>query len=54
MKWPEIHQYTMDFERLMREVGYATRTPESIQFYLKGLPISIAKDVLRAPFATTY
>ena len=44
----------MDFERLMREAGYVTGTPESIQFYLKGLPTSVAKDILRPPFTTTY
>ena len=54
MKWPEIDQYMMDFERLMHEVGYVTGTLESIQFYLKGLPTSMAKDVLKAPFTTMY
>jgi len=54
MKWPEVDQYTMDFEKLMREAGYRLGTPESIQMYLKGLPSSVIKDVLRAPTATTY
>jgi len=54
MKWPEVDQYMMDFEKLMREAGYRLGTPESIQMYLKGLPSSIMKDVLRAPMATTY
>ena len=54
MKWPEVDQYTMDFEKLMREAGYRLDTPESIQMYLKGLPSSVMKDVLRAPTATTY
>ena len=54
MKWPEVDQYTMDFEKLMREASYRLGTPESIQMYLKGLPSSIMKDVLRAPTATTY
>jgi hypothetical protein len=54
MKWPKVDQYTMDFEKLMREAGYQLGTPESIQIYLKGLPSSVMKDVLRAPMATTY
>ena len=54
MKWPKVDQYTMDFEKLMREAGYRLCTPESIQMYLKGLPLSVMKDVLRAPTATTY
>jgi len=54
MKWPEVDQYTMDFEKLMREAGYRLGTPKSIQMYLKGLPSSVMKDVLRAPTATTY
>ena len=44
----------MDFEKLMREAGYRLGTPKSIQMYLKGLPLSVMKDVLRAPMATTY
>ena len=54
MKWPKVDQYTMDFKKLMREAGYRLGTPESIQMYLKGLPSSVMKDVLRAPTATTY
>jgi len=54
MKWPEVDQYTMDFEKLIREAGYRLGTPKSIQMYLKGLPSSVMKDVLRAPMATTY
>src|SRR5712691_7091923 len=44
----------MDFEKLAREARYTVRSPEGIQMYLKGLPTSIMKDVLRAPMATTY
>ena len=54
MKWPEVDQYTIDFKKLMREAGYQLGTPESIQMYLKGLPSSVMKDILRAPMATTY
>ena len=54
MKWPEVDQYTMDFEKLMREAGYRIGTPKSIQMYLKGLPSSVMKDILRAPTTTIY
>ena len=54
MKWPLIDQYTMDFEKLVREAGYQKGTPESVQMYIKGLPNSVAKDVLRPPLVHTY
>jgi hypothetical protein len=54
MKWPFIDQYTMDFERLIREAGYQRGTPESVQMYIKGLPTSVAKDVLRPPLVHGY
>src|SRR5882672_7167284 len=54
MTWPHIDQYTMDFEKLMREANYQSRTPAGMQMYLKGLPESVMKDVLRPPMATTY
>jgi Retrotransposon gag protein len=37
-KWPEIDQYTMDFERLIREAGYTPGGAQTIQMYLDGLP----------------
>ena len=54
MKWPEIDQYVMDFERLVQEAGYQTGTPESIQMFIKGLPMSVAKDVLSPLLVHTY
>ena len=54
MKWPLIDQYTMDFKKLVREAGYQKGTPESIQMYIKGLPNSMVKDVLRPPLVHTY
>jgi hypothetical protein len=54
MKWPDIDQYTMDFEKLMREAGYQAGSPESVQMYVKGLPMSVAKDVLRPPLVHHY
>jgi hypothetical protein len=54
MKWPDIDQYTMDFKKLMCEAGYQAGSPESIQMYVKGLPMSVAKDVLRPPLVHHY
>ena len=46
MEWPLINQYTIDFEKLVREAGYQRGTLKSVQIYIKGLPNSVAKDVL--------
>ena len=54
MKWPEVDQYTMDFEKLTREANYRIRSPESIQMYLKGLPDDVAADVLGPPLVHDY
>jgi hypothetical protein len=54
MKWPFIDEYTMKFARLTREVGYQSGSAKSIQAYLKGLPTSVAKDVLRPPLVHTF
>ena len=54
MKWPEVDQYTMDFEKLTREANYRIGSPESIQMYLKGLPDNVAADILGPPLVHTY
>ena len=54
MKWPEVDQYTMDFEKLTREANYQIGSPETTQMYLKGLPDDVAADVLGPPFIHTY
>jgi hypothetical protein len=54
IKWPEIDQYTMDFERLLREAGYQKGTPECTQMYLKGLPDSVITQVVSPPLCHTY
>ena len=54
MRWPLIDQYTMDFERLVREAGYQSSTPECIHMFISGLPIGVATDVLRLPLAQNY
>ena len=54
MRWPLIDQYTMDFERLVREAGYQSSTPKCMHMFMSGLPIGVAMDVLRSPLAQTY
>ena len=54
MRWPLIDQYTMDFERLVREAGYQSGTPECVHMFISGLPIGVATDVLRSPLAQNY
>ena len=54
MKWPEIDQYMMDFEKLSRKAGYEIGSPASVHQCLKGLPYSVAKDVLSPPLVHTY
>ena len=54
MRWPEVDQYTMDFEKLTREADYQIGSPENTQMYLKGLPDDVAADVLGPPFIHTY
>ena len=54
MKWPQIDQYTMDFEKLTCKANYRIGSPESIQMYLKGLPDDVAADILGPPLVHTY
>ena len=54
MKWPLIDQYTMDFERLIREAEYQSGTPKCVHMFISELPIGVAGDVLRSPLAQTY
>ena len=54
MRWPLIGQYTMDFERLVREAGYQSSTPECVHMFISRLPIGVATDVLRSPLAQNY
>jgi hypothetical protein len=54
MKWPLIDQYISDFEELARKAGYNQANDETVQMFLKGLPVSVLKEVLRAPFLQGY
>jgi hypothetical protein len=54
MRWPLIDQYISDFEELARKAGYNQVNDETVQMFLKGLPVSVLKEVLRAPFVRGY
>jgi len=54
LKWPDINQYTNNFERLTRVAGYNLANPETIKFFIEGLPHSVVKDILRPPTPDTY
>src|SRR5712671_4953912 len=49
LKWPEIDQYANNFERLTRIAGYHLGNPETIEFFIEGLPRSVVEDILRPP-----
>jgi Zinc knuckle/Retrotransposon gag protein len=54
LKWPEIDQYTMNFERLIREARYAPGGAQTVQMYIDGLPNNVVADVTRSPPVYTY
>jgi len=54
LKWPEIDQYANNFERLTRIAGYHLVNPETIEFFIEGLPRSVVEDILRPPIPDTY
>ena len=54
LKWPEIDQYANNFERLTRVAGYNLANPETIEFFIEGLPCSVVEDILRPPVPNTY
>jgi hypothetical protein len=54
MKWPLIDKYVSDFEKLARMAGYNHTNPETMHYFMGGLPKSILTDVLRPPVPLTY
>src|SRR5712671_2560251 len=54
LKWPEIDQYANNFERLTRIARYHLANPETIEFFIEGLPRSVVEDILRPPIPDTY
>ena len=54
LKWPKVDQYANNFERLIRVAGYNLANPESIEFFIEGLPRSVVEDILCPPVPDTY
>jgi hypothetical protein len=54
MTWPNIDQYIADFEKLAREANYTIGNSETIQFFIAGLPRTVAEDVLKPPLVHHY
>jgi hypothetical protein len=54
MTWPLIDKYVSNFEKLARLAGYNHTNPETMHYFMGGLPRSILTDVLRPPVPVTY
>src|SRR5260370_2491667 len=54
MKWPEIDAYVAPFEELLRLAEYTAGNNESANLFLRGLPRSIATEVMKPPLPAGY
>ena len=54
MAWPFIDKYVSNFEKLAHLAGYNHTNPETMHYFMGGLPRSILTDVLRPPVPVTY
>jgi hypothetical protein len=54
MRFPEVDQYIVDFEELVRRTGYTIGSEETINFFLNGLTPSILDAVVNPPFPDNY
>ena len=54
MKAPEIDKYISKFEELCSKAGYTTGNTEVTYLFLKGLPKSILKDIVKGPQVGSY
>jgi hypothetical protein len=54
MTWPLVDKYVSNFEKLARQAGYNHTNPETMHYFMGGLPRSVLTDVLRTPIPTTY
>ena len=54
MKGLKIDQYISNFEQLIREADFTIGNPESIQFFLEGLPTNLLEKILAPPHPHTY
>jgi Retrotransposon gag protein/Zinc knuckle len=54
MCFPEIDQYIVDFEELVRCAGYTIGSEETISFFLNGLTPSVLDAIIAPPFPENY
>ncbi len=54
MKWPDIDVYVSSFEELLQLAEYTAGNNESANLFLRGLPRSIATEVMKPPLPTGY
>jgi len=54
MKWPDIDAYISSYEELLCLADYTAGNNESANLFLRGLPHSIATEVMKAPFPMRY
>src|SRR5258708_7364678 len=54
MKWPEVDTYISSFEELLCLAEYTAGNNESANFFLRGLPRSIATKVMKPPLPSGY
>jgi hypothetical protein len=49
MVWPLVDKYVLNFEKLARQAGYNHTNPETMHYFMGGLPRSVLTDILRMP-----
>ena len=54
MRFPDVDQYILDFEDLLRQAGYTIGNEETIGFFMNRLTPSILDEVIKSPFPMTY
>src|SRR5260221_364354 len=54
MKWPDVDTYISSFEELLRLTEYTAGNNKSANLFLRGLPRSIATEVMKPPLPTGY
>ena len=54
MTWPLVDQFVSKFEKLARLAGYDHTNPETMHYFMNGLPKSVLTDVLRPPVPRSY
>src|SRR5258707_14165012 len=54
MRWPDVDAYISSFEELLRLAEYTAGNNESANLFLRGLPRSIATEVMKPPLPAGY